>query len=269
MTPVTDDDSVEKAFEAFLAGRSGDPAAEGLTAFAQGVRACAMRPPRPSAALAELLATGLLTDQSSVPAPRAARTRRRRPRMIASALFAKIASAGLAAKAATVTGVVVVGFSTAGFTGALPASAQHAFATVVDHVTPLSAPDRETGTTEPTGEPAATTTAEPSEGDDGETGTANTSTVSTTPPSLPAQQTPDHPDNFGGTVSSLAHEGETAGGAASSLAHQRNDASRSGRAATASTTASSESATAPPASSQEVSSNGSSGDSHDSGRGSH
>src|SRR5690349_367809 len=98
MTPATDDDALEAAFEAFLAGRSAPPAAEGLVAFADGVRATAARPPRPSAALAELLATGLLTDQSSVPAPRAARSRRRSTRMFL-AFFAKFASAGIAAKA--------------------------------------------------------------------------------------------------------------------------------------------------------------------------
>jgi hypothetical protein len=261
MTPVTDDDAVEKAFEAILTGRDADPAAEGLAAFASGVRATAARTPRPSAALADLLATGLLTDQSSVPAPRAARTRRRRPRMIASALLAKIASAGVLAKAATVTGVVVVGLSTAGFTGALPASAQHTFATVVDHVTPLSAPDPGTGTAAPAGAPTRTTSTPSTP--------SPTTPSSATPSAVPVQQIPSHPDNFGGTVSSLAHQGGTAGGAASSLAHQRNDTRRSGSEGTGSTSAPSESATAPSAPTQEAGAHGKSGSSHGSGAGSH
>ena len=65
MTTPADDSAVEDAFEAYLAGRPVPEGAAGLAAFAEAVRATATLPGRPTAALAELLATGLLTDQSS------------------------------------------------------------------------------------------------------------------------------------------------------------------------------------------------------------
>src|SRR4029453_14809885 len=73
MTTAADDSAVEDAFEALLAGRPAPEGAAGLAAFTMAVRTRATRPGRPNAALAELLATGLLTDQSS-PSARTART---------------------------------------------------------------------------------------------------------------------------------------------------------------------------------------------------
>jgi hypothetical protein len=239
MTPATDDDAFEAAFEALLAGRGVPPAAEGLVAFADGVRASAARPPRPSAALADLLATGLLTDQSSAPAPRAVRSRRRSTRRMFLAFFAKFAAAGVAAKAAVVGGVVVVGVSTAGFTGALPDGIQHDFASVVDTATPLTAPDpvapttplTTPSTTATTGtevtDPSGTTTAP--EGGDG-------STVATDPSTVPAQQTPSG-NGLGSQVAGKVVAGSVGDKRVSDLAHERNEARRSGTAATAPSTA--------------------------------
>jgi hypothetical protein len=94
-----------------------------LTAFSDAVRACATAPGRPNAALAELLATGLIADQSE-PSTRTtghpARASRKRPRMLLSTLTAKLAAAGVAAKAAAATGVVAVALTGAATTGVLP-----------------------------------------------------------------------------------------------------------------------------------------------------
>jgi hypothetical protein len=146
------DDSSEDAFEALLAGRPVPEGAAGLAAFTEAVRTSATRPGRPSAALAELLATGLLTDQSSPsartarsagspPARRSSRVRiRRRTAMIFPILIAKFLSAGAVAQAATGGVVVVVAFTGVGAAGALPAPVQDTFATVVESVTPLEPP---------------------------------------------------------------------------------------------------------------------------------
>ena len=144
MTTAADDTAVEDAFEAFLAGR---PAPEGgrqleLAAFAEAVRATATLPGRPNAALAELLATGLLTDQSSpstrtapsagTPPSRASRIRRRRRfAVFFPALIAKFLSAGAVAQAATGAGVVLVAFTGAGAAGVLPDPVQDTFTSVV------------------------------------------------------------------------------------------------------------------------------------------
>ncbi|WP_167761879.1 hypothetical protein [Blastococcus sp. CT_GayMR19] len=188
MTTAADDSAVEDAFEAILAGRPVPERAAGLAAFTGAVRASATTPGRPHAALAELLATGLLTDQSSpsvrtatsagsVPARRSSRVRtRRRPAMIISALFVKFLSAGAVAQAATGATVAVVAFTGVGAVGALPDPVQDTFATVVADITPIEPPtsgettgdvvpeeplpeaipvaapeDAETGTTEGTG----------------------------------------------------------------------------------------------------------------------
>src|SRR3954465_2192268 len=150
------DAAAERAFEASLAGRPVPPGAEGfgaLTAFTEAVRATATQPGRPNAALAELLANGLLADQPS-PSVRTAKRRRRRMWFF-TAIIAKIASAGAVAQAATGAGIVLVGFPGAGAAGVLPDPVQHTFATVVSNVTPLTAPDpeqqaTETATTTPT-----------------------------------------------------------------------------------------------------------------------
>src|SRR3712207_5925294 len=101
MTTAADDTAVEEAFEAYLAGRPVASEGAGVASFAAAVRATATEPGRPNAALAELLATGLLVDQPA-PSPRTAPTRRRsRFAMIFTALIAKFLSAGAVAQAAT------------------------------------------------------------------------------------------------------------------------------------------------------------------------
>jgi hypothetical protein len=161
MTTAADDVADEFAFEAFLAGRPVPGEADGgspaVAAFAGAVRATATLPGRPNAALAELLATGLLTDQSSPSirtapsagrSPRRSRVRRRRRfAMFFPALLAKFLSAGAMAQAATGATVAVVAFTGVGAIGALPDPVQDTFATVVAAVTPLEAPTSE-GTTE-------------------------------------------------------------------------------------------------------------------------
>jgi hypothetical protein len=237
MTPATDDDALEAAFEALLAGRSAPPAARGLVAFTDGVRATAVRPPRPNAALAQLLATGLLTDQSSEPAPRAVRSRRRSTRMFL-AFFAKVASAGIAAKAATVAGVVVVGVTTAGFTHSLPQSVQVPFDQIVTHDEPSapSATDSGTGTSgddaDSSGTATGTATSTAPASPDSDTGDADGSATkaATPPPAVPARQTatPSHPDNFGGAVSAAAHERNDARRAAASSTAPSNGTGEAG-----------------------------------------
>ena len=166
MTTAADDTAAETAFEALLAGRPAPDGAAGLAAFTEAVRATATSPGRPNAALAELLATGLLTDQSS-PSTRAARSagtppsresrvrNRRRFAMFFPALLAKFLSAGAIAQAATGAGVVLVAFTGAGAAGVLPGSVQDTFATVVSDVTPFEAPtsDGDPVTDEPVVEP--------------------------------------------------------------------------------------------------------------------
>ncbi|MGY1739222.1 MULTISPECIES: hypothetical protein [unclassified Blastococcus] len=106
MTPPADARADREAFEAALAGRPAPAGAEALTAFTAAVRAEATAPGRPNAALAELLATGLLTDPSRTTVGRPAHSSRKRPRMILSTLAAKFAAAGAVAKAATAGGAV-------------------------------------------------------------------------------------------------------------------------------------------------------------------
>jgi hypothetical protein len=143
MTTPADDTAVEDAFEAYLAGRPVTEEAAGLAVFAEAVRATATQPGRPNAALAELLATGLLADQSSPsartarsagapPSRRASRTRnRRRFAMILPALLAKLLSAGAVAQAATGAGVVIVVATGAGATGVLGDDVQDTIVGVV------------------------------------------------------------------------------------------------------------------------------------------
>src|SRR4051794_34792958 len=131
MTTAADDASVEEAFEAFLAGRPVPEQGASLVAFAGAVRSSASAPGRPNAALADLLANGLLTDQPGT-SERTAPRRRRRLAMFFPALIAKIAAAGAIAQAAA--GIVVVAFTGVGVAGALPDSLQHGFATVASTV---------------------------------------------------------------------------------------------------------------------------------------
>jgi hypothetical protein len=199
MTTAADDSAVEEAFEAYLAGKPVPETGATLAAFAGAMRATATQPGRPNAALAELLATGLLVDQPPLSA-RTAKRRRRRMWFI-SAIFAKIASAGAIAQAATGAGIVLVGFTGVGAAGALPAPIQHGFTTVVAAIAPVAGSDDPTNAT-PAGDstvstaPASTTAAEPTE--------------STTPESTTSQSAgapvASTPKNHGQQVSSLAHE---------------------------------------------------------------
>jgi hypothetical protein len=159
MTTPADDAAVEDAFEAYLAGRPVPAEAAdtfpGLAAFSEAVRATATQPGRPNAALAELLVTGLLTDQSSPsiatarsagspPSRRPARVRiRRRTAMFFPALLAKLLSAGAIAQAATGAGVAVVVVTGAGAAGVLPDPLQNTVSSVVETVTPFEVPSGE------------------------------------------------------------------------------------------------------------------------------
>ena len=159
MTTPADDAAVEDAFEAYLAGRPVSTEAAdifaGLAAFSEAVRATATRPGRPNAALAELLVTGRLTDQSSPslatartagspPPRRAARVRiRRRTAMLFPALLAKLLSAGAIAQAATGAGLAVVVVTGAGAADVLPDPVQNTVSSVVETVTPFDMPSGE------------------------------------------------------------------------------------------------------------------------------
>jgi hypothetical protein len=181
MTTAADDSAAEDAFEALLAGRPAPEGAAGLAAFTEAVRTSANRPGRPSAALAELLATGLLTDQSSPstrtartagsPPPRSSRVRiRRRAAMIFPVLLAKFLSAGAVAQAATGAGLVLVVATGAGATGALGENVQDTLTSVVgvtsEEATGDATVDGENATTETETTPVVETTApaEPTEG---------------------------------------------------------------------------------------------------------
>ncbi|UOX99897.1 hypothetical protein [Blastococcus sp. PRF04-17] len=154
MTTPADDTAVEDAFEAYLAGRPVPEEAAGLAVFAEAVRATATEPGRPNAALAQLLATGLLADQSSPsartarsagtpPSRRRSRTRnRRRFAMIFPAILAKLLSAGAVAQAATGAGVVIVVAVGAGATGVLGEEVQ-------DSIVGTVAAEDETATEDP------------------------------------------------------------------------------------------------------------------------
>jgi hypothetical protein len=147
MTTAADDravdDAVEEAFEAYLVGRPVADDGAGVAAFATAVRSAAIEPGRPNAALAELLSTGLLVDQSA-PSPRTAPSRRRRRlAMFFPALLAKLLSAGAVAQAATGAGVAVVIVASAGAAGVLPDPVQETFSSIVGTET------GDTGTVDP------------------------------------------------------------------------------------------------------------------------
>jgi hypothetical protein len=221
MTTAADDSAGEEAFEAYLAGKSVPETGATLAAFAGAVRATATQPGRPNAALAELLATGLLVDQPPLSA-RTAKRRRRRMWFI-SAIFAKIASAGAIAQAATGAGIVLVGFTGVGAAGALPTPIQHGFTTVVAAISPVSGSDSPTNVT-PAGEstdstestaPASSSAAEP-------TGAVPAETSAADGTEAPVSSTPK---NHGQEVSSLAHERNAARKAAHKGGSDGSDAS--------------------------------------------
>jgi hypothetical protein len=260
MTTAADDTADEAAFEAFLAGRpvpaevdDGFPA---VAAFAGAVRATATLPGRPSAALAELLATGLLTDQSSPSirtAPSAGRTprrsrirRRRRFAMFFPALLAKFLSAGAVAQAASGAGIALVAFTGAGVAGVLPAPVQDTFSSVVGSETAAddtTVPADTTSTEDTTGSEDTTSTAT----DDG-TDVEDPAVVT---PEAPAateltleewEQGPDPDQAFGDWVSSGASLGYADGATISKFAHERNADRKAGGTATATSAPEDESA---------------------------
>ena len=167
MTTAADDRAVEDAFEAYLAGRPVLDEGAALASFGEAVRGTATQPGRPSAALAELLATGLLSDQPT-PSTRTATSagtpprgpsrnrNRRRATMILPVLLAKFLSAGAVAQAATGAGVLLVVVTGAGAAGVLPDPLQSTVAAAVETVTPfeLSEDEEPAPVEEPTvGEP--------------------------------------------------------------------------------------------------------------------
>jgi hypothetical protein len=221
MTTPADDAAVEDAFEAYLAGRPVPEEAADLAVFAEAVRTTATAPGRPNAALAELLATGLLTDQSS-PSTRTARSagappsrgtsrtrNRRRFTMIFPVLIAKFLSAGAVAQAAAGAGVVLVAVTGVGAAGALPAPVQDTFSTVVATVTPLEAP-----TSEETGDETGDETTDETTPDE----TTDETTDETLPVTVPEdaefdveawiEAGPEEDKTFGEWVSASAHNDE-------------------------------------------------------------
>jgi hypothetical protein len=232
MTTAADDTSAEDAFEAVLAGRPVSEGAAGLAAFAEAVRATATVPGRPNAALAELLATGRLTDQSSPsartaqsagrsPQPRRSRVRRRRRfAMIFPALLAKFLSAGAVAQAASGAGVALVAFTGAGAAGVLPDPIQETFSSVVSSETiqqTAPAEDMTPATATPESTPAEDPAAEtPEVGDNGE---------------LTRDKWEDGPlpgQSFGDWVSEGARHGFTDGDTISDWAHEFHENRRDG-----------------------------------------
>lgn len=234
MTTAADDSAVEDAFEALLVGRPVPEGAAGLAAFTEAVRGTATSPGRPSAALAELLATGLL-DQSS-PSTRTARSagatpsrgsrvrKRSRYAMFFPALLAKILSAGAVAQAATGAGIVLVAVTGAGAAGVLPGPVQDTFTSIVSDETAQEPPAEETPVDEA---PADETPVEEVPVEE--------APVAETPVDDGAELTQDEwlegpvdGQPFGEWVSYGAQHGWATGQAVSSAAHERND-DRKGR----------------------------------------
>jgi hypothetical protein len=239
MTTAADDSAAEEAFEAYLAGRPVPEEAadtfQGVAAFAGAVRATAIEPGRPNAALAELLATGLLVDQP-LPSARTAKRRRRSAMFFFPALVAKILSAGAIAQAATGAGIVVVAVTGAGVAGVLPGPVQSTVATVVESVTPFELP-HSPNPVQPADPGAvvtpATGTAEPTEATEPETTEPKTTEVEE---STPAEPTSTAPNSFGKRVSEDAKDGGVDGHEISKAAHERNEARKSAGKATATAT---------------------------------
>jgi len=215
MTTAADDSADEIAFEAFLAGRPVSAQADGsspaVVSFAGAVRATATLPGRPNAALAELLATGLLTDQSSpsirtAPSagspPRRSRVRRRRFAMFLPALVAKFLSLSAVAQAASGVGIAVVAFTGAGATGMLGDDVQTSLTSVVGAADATS--DGSTPVATPTETPATETPAV-------ETPAVETPAVATPSPAVAAFDAklwaagPTGAQTFGEWVSQGAH----------------------------------------------------------------
>jgi hypothetical protein len=243
MTTAADDTAVEEAFEASLAGRPVAAEGAGVASFAAAVRATATRPGRPTAALAELLATGLLVDQPA-PSPRAAPSRRRRRlAMLFPALLAKLLSAGAVAQAATGAGVAVVVVCSAGAAGVLPGPVQETFSSIVGtgttedgagDPTPVDegatggmdgTPSDTTGTDEPGTDPTGTGGTETGGTDTGGTGTGGTGTGGTGT-GTPEVTGPDPAQPFGRWLNGRVEHGEVDGRRVSDWAHERNEQRR-------------------------------------------
>jgi hypothetical protein len=199
---------LDDAFERLLAGRPVPPEAASIATFVEDVRQVAVQPGRPSHHLAELLATGLLTDPAtpsagSVPTapddalPRASGRQRRRPTMIGilAAAAAKFASAGAVAHAATGVGLALAGVTGAGAAGVLPAPVQDGVAGAVEILTPLDLPD--SSDAHPSGDP---------EVDGADTGIDLAPETGTDPGELPDQA------GFGTSVGTDAQDGGVDGG---------------------------------------------------------
>ena len=145
------DDRLSDTFDRVLAGHPVPAGAAPLAAFADGVRAVAVRPGRPSPQLAELLADGLLTTPdgpltTTVRTPGVARpiARRRRRRTVLGILTAaavKLASAGAVAQAATGLGIALAAVTGAGAAGVLPDPVQDRVSGILEAVTPFDLPD--------------------------------------------------------------------------------------------------------------------------------
>jgi hypothetical protein len=229
MTTAADDFAVEEAFEAYLAGRSVADAGAGVASFATAVRATATRPGRPNAALAELLATGLLVDQPA-PSPRAAPSRRRRRlAMFFPALLAKLLSAGAVAQAATGAGIAVVVVTSAGAAGVLPGPIQETFSSIVGAETP------ESGSVDPTTLDPATTTeptdaTDPTQSDETETPATETPAIESPATESPEVTGPDPSQPFGQWLNGRVEHGEVDGRRVSEWAHERNQQRRNGGA---------------------------------------
>lgn len=212
------DSATENAFEAVLAGRPVPPGTPGLgavTAFTEAVRATAIQPGRPNAALAELLANGLIVDQPS-PSPRTAKRRRRRMWFF-SAIIAKIAGASAVAQAATGAGIVLVGFTGAGMAGVLPNPVQHTFATVVSSVTPLTPAGAQpaTDTAASSSTDTATSSSSSATASSGATAaTATTSSATDAPTGFDCVLT----ESFGACISAHAKDGTLTPGQVSAWA---------------------------------------------------
>src|SRR3712207_152702 len=147
MTTPADVRTDEEAFAACLAGRPVPAGAQGLAAFTDAVRASATEPGRPNAALAELLATGLLVptqEPSRGTAGRPARTSRKRPHVLISTLIAKFAAAGAVAKAAVAGSAVALTLTAGTAAAVLPAEdTTPSVAEVGDVEQPADAPEAE------------------------------------------------------------------------------------------------------------------------------
>jgi hypothetical protein len=242
MTTAADDRAVEEAFEASLAGRAVPGEAAGLAAFTRAVRGTATQPGRPNAALAELLSTGLLTDQSSpstrtapaagpLPSRRSRSRTRRRFTVIVPALIAKFLSAGAVAQAATGAGVVVVVVTGAGTAGVLPEDAQETFSDLTGINETVEEPtDDLTEVTEPVddGELADPTEVPEVEVPESEETESESEDGELTAEAW-AENGPAVGQSFGEWVAQGANNGWVKGAIVSDWAHKRNEARKAAR----------------------------------------